>query len=119
MNTKYVFCEVGIEHLFVLHNAVAWFRQLIAGQSPPNLAFVSGALRGRFVVGPKCHCNIFFSEHFNVFLSVSFRHYPILVSVLFYSLKKDERTKHGNIQMEQCSDIGELLTENCFDIMGF
>jgi len=119
MNTEYVFCEVGIEHLFVMYNAVAWFRQLIPGQSPPNLAFVPGAFRGRFVVEPKCHCDIYFSEHFDVSLSVSFRQYPILIFVLFYSLKKDERTKRGSIQTEQCSDIGELWTKRCFDITDF
>ena len=49
--------------VFVVGPAVAWFRQMIAGQSPRNLAFIPGAFRGRFVVGPKWYCDRFFSEH--------------------------------------------------------
>ena len=107
INTEYVLCEVWIEHLFTIYKSVAWFRRLIAGQSPRNLAFVPGAFRGRSVVGSKWHCDIFFSEHFDVPLSLSFdvplslsfRHCPILIFVfvlLFEEGRAGESWKFSN-----------------------
>ena len=88
MNTEYVFCEVRTEHVFIRCKAVAWFRQLMAGQLSRNLAFIPEAVRGRFVVGPKWHSVGYFYEHFDLPLSVSFRQCHILIFVLILLIEE-------------------------------
>jgi hypothetical protein len=119
MSTEYVFCEVSSEHLFKTYKAVASFRQLIAGQSPRNLAFVPGAVRGRFLVGPKWHYDRFFSVHFDVPLSASFRQCPILSFVFVLLFEEGQADEVWEIPNGAVLGYWRTLDRKCFDMIGF